>query len=249
MTTPFPEPDSIEIERYSVSSPVEVNALLRRLCEERVLVTVYCDGIDAFAVTNVLTVQAKLGSFLFDFASDEHANRRIGAARRLVLVGFVDQVKLQFATERAVAVMHEGQPAWAAPLPIKLLRLQRRDTFRMRTPRARPASVRVPQPQPDHPDQTLELRVADISIGGLRLALDPARGTLPDDRVIEDCELDLPGVGGLRLSLRVRHVEAPRSERGERLFGCEFIRISAASEMQVQRYIHLLQVESRKLAG
>lgn len=244
MTTPFPEPESGEIERFVIASPVEIAALLRQLRDERVLVTVYCDGISSFAVTNVLAVQAKLGSFIFDFASDEIANRRIGQAARLVLVGFVDQVKVQFATERAVAVMHEGEPAWAAPLPQRLLRLQRRDAFRVRTPLGRPATVKVEA----EGKPALELRVLDLSLGGVKLSLDPARGTLPDDRVIENAELELPGIGRFSVALRVRHVEAPRNERSERAFGCEFVRLAPASEMLIQRYIQHLQMEARKLA-
>jgi len=244
MTTPFPEPESREIERYVIASPVEIAALLRQLRDERVLVTVYCDGISSFAVTNVLAVQAKLGSFVFDFASDEAANRRIGEAGRLVLVGFVDQVKVQFATARAVAVMHEGEPAWAAPLPQKLLRLQRRDAFRVRTPLGRPATLKVAA----EGGRTLELRVLDISLGGVKLALNPALGTLPDDRTVEGAELDLPGIGQFEVALRVRHVEAPRNERSERAFGCEFVKLAPASEMLIQRYIHHLQMEGRKLA-
>ncbi len=247
MTTPFPEPESAEIERYSVWSPVEICTLLRRLRDERVLVTVYCDGAESFAVTNILAVQSKLGSFLFDFAADEHANRAIGVARRLDLVGFIDHVKIQFATERAVAVLHEGEPAWAAPLPHKLLRLQRRDAFRMRTPLARPALVRIPPT--DSGGRPLEVRVADISLGGARLMLDPARGSLPEDRAIEACQLELPGVGQISVGLRVRHVEPPRGDSSEHCYGCEFTSLSPASEMLVQRYIHQLQVESRKLSG
>jgi len=56
MTSPFPEPESPELERFAVYSKVEIAATLRNLAVEGVLLTAYFDSDPGFLVTVVLEV-------------------------------------------------------------------------------------------------------------------------------------------------------------------------------------------------
>lgn len=245
VTSPFPEAESAQLEACAVYSPSDISATLRRLRDERALVTVYCDGGPDFAVTGLLDVRRDEHRLVFDYAADGHANRQIGRAQRLVFVGFSGQVKIQFTTGAAVAVQAGGLPAWCAHLPDRLIRLQRREAFRAHLPIGRPA---LAQWVGEH-GRAHQARVADISIGGVRLLLDPAHATPPASGLIERCALALPDTAPLLLDLVVRHVTPARGARAEATWGCEFSRISPGAEMQVQRYIQQLQLEARRLAG
>lgn len=256
MTTPFPEPDSPALEPFMVYARVEIVAMLRQLLEQGTLVTAYghpsaggaAGGAnDGFAVTALLSVNPEFEEVVFDNASDPRAQRRLLAAERLTFVAFVQQVKVQFSTHRAEATLFEGKPAFRVRMPESLLRLQRREAFRVRTPLARPAHCLVPYTEDGR--QYEKLRLLDISVSGMALLTYPEKFDLTAGTTVEGCYLDLPGVGSVGVAVRIRHVDAvPRDERARRV-GCEFVRLAPQARLALQRYVNLLDAESRKVAG
>jgi c-di-GMP-binding flagellar brake protein YcgR len=257
MTTPFPEPDSPALEPFMVYARVEILAMLRQLLEQGVLVTAYCGpadgggarspGSDGFAVTVLLAVNPEFEEAVFDNASDARAQRRLLAAERLTFVAFIHQVKVQFSTHRAEPTLFEGRPAFRVRVPDALLRLQRREAFRVRTPLSRPAHCLVPYSEDGR--QYEKLRLLDISVGGMALLTYPEKFDLTAGTTIEGCYLDLPGVGSVGVAVRIRHVDAvPRDEKARRA-GCEFVSLAPQARLALQRYVNLLDAESRKVAG
>lgn len=246
MTSPFPEPESPDLEQYTVYSRAEIVGMLRALADAHVLVTAYFSADPGFGVTTLLAIQERDAALIFDCLSDDAAQRRLLAAPKITFVGFVEAIKVQFTVAGAASVQYEGKPAFRVPLPDNALRLQRRDAFRVRPPLARPATCRVPYGEEGKFET---LRIVDISVGGLALLTYPERFELAGGRVIEQCELQLPGVGTAQVTLKVRHVDpVPRDEKARRC-GCEFVAMAAATRMLLQRYVNNLDAESRKLAA
>ncbi|HEX7156880.1 MAG TPA: flagellar brake protein [Burkholderiaceae bacterium] len=246
-TTPFPEPDSAELERYMLYARAEVVALLRGLCAERTLLTVYAGRDGEFAVTMALQVDAESDRLILDMPSEPAAQRRLLAARDLVLVAFIDSVKLQFSAPAAQAIEFEGRPAWSIGLPTQMLRLQRREFFRVRTPMSRPATCLVPQESGASKYESL--RVLDVSVGGLAILTYPNHFDLPLDTVIESCFLDLPGIGAVTVGIRVVHVDRMTRDETGRRCGCEFVDMAPQARMMLQRYVNRIDAEQRKAAG
>ncbi|HXF45769.1 MAG TPA: flagellar brake protein [Burkholderiaceae bacterium] len=247
MTTPFPEPESPELERFQMYSQVEIVALLRQLRDEGVLVTAYFDGEPGFAVTVVLDVNADFEEVIFDAAAEPIAHKRLLASKHIVFVGFLDHVKVQFIARLAEATLHDGRPAFRVRLPEQLLRLQRRDFFRVRPPLSKPAKCLVPYG--DDGKQYESLRVLDLSVGGLAVLTYPEKFDLPAGRLIENCFLDLPGVGSINVGIAVRHVDPlPKDDKARRC-GCEFVDMAPGARVLLQRYINQVDAENRKVAG
>jgi c-di-GMP-binding flagellar brake protein YcgR len=256
-TNPFPEPEAPELERFMVYARVEIISMLRHLGEQGVLTTVYYDRHAGFAVTALLAVNPDFEEVIFDVPSDELATRRLLAAEELVFVTFIDQIKVQFRARKAEATLHDGKPAFRVRLPPEVLRLQRRDFFRVKTPIGKPALCLVPYGETEGADgagegsgpKTYEkLTLLDISVGGMALMSYPAKFALPIGKTIEGCYLDLPGIGQVTVSLRVKHVDqVPRDENARRV-GCEFIQLAPQARMMLQRYVNKLDAEQRKTA-
>jgi c-di-GMP-binding flagellar brake protein YcgR len=246
-TTPFPEPDSAELERYMLYARAEVVALLGRLSGERTLLTVYAGRDGEFAVTVALQVDAESGQLVLDMPSDPAAQRRVLAARDLVFVAFIDSVKLQFSAAAAQPIEFEGRPAFRIELPMQMLRLQRREFFRVRTPLTRPATCLVPQESGASKYESL--RVLDISIGGLAILSYPHHFELPFETVIEGCFLDLPGIGTVTVGLKVVHVDRLARDESGRRCGCEFVDMAPQARMMLQRYVNRIDAEQRKAGG
>lgn len=255
-TNPFPEPEAPELERFMVYARVEIISMLRQVGEQGVLTTVYYDRHAGFAVTALLAVNPDFEEVIFDVPSDELAERRLLAAEELVFVTFLDQIKLQFRARKAEATLHDGKPAFRVRLPPEVLRLQRRDFFRVRTRMGKPALCLVPYmeqgqegKEPSDGPKTFEkLTLLDISIGGMALMSYPDKFALPLGKTIDGCYLDLPGIGQVTVTLKVKHLDqVPRDEKARRI-GCEFVQLAPQARMMLQRYVNKLDAEQRKTA-
>jgi len=241
---PFPEPDAPELERYTIYGRAEIAALLGHLCEERSMVTAYFGGDGRFAVSMALGVNADFDELVLDLPADPDAQAALLQAHGIVFVAFQDNVKLQFDAPVAQPTTYEGKPAWRVRLPASLLRLQRREYFRVRLPQATPPSCLVPTPGAR--DRYESLQVRNLSVGGLALMRYPAYGDLPVGPPIDSCFLDLPGIGTVPLRLRVVHVGDDGS--GGRELGCEFLDLSPQARVMLQRYVNRAEADQRKAA-
>jgi c-di-GMP-binding flagellar brake protein YcgR len=242
VTNPFPEPDSAALEPFTVYSGVEITALLERMKAADAPITVYFDRGSAFSLTSLLAVQPP-GTVVFDSVRDE---RRLVAAESLTFVGFIESIKVQFTTGKAVALAFEGAPAFRVAMPDKLLRLQRRDAFRVRALVGKPAYCLVPY-GPDS-RQYEKLQLLDISVGGVAVVTRPQNFQLPLGKRIADCYLDLPGIGSVGVGLQVRHVEPGAEGKTGGTVGCEFVDVGSQARNQIQRYVNQLDLERRKVA-
>ncbi|HYM47270.1 MAG TPA: flagellar brake protein [Burkholderiaceae bacterium] len=243
LTTPFPEPDSPELERFAIYSRSEIANLLRQLRDRQVLVTLYYDQAAGFTVSNVLDVNEGFEELILDRTSDAPAQKAIYASKQLVVVAFLDNVKLQFSVGTAESVDHHGRPAFRVRLPQQLLRMQRRNSYRRQPPAIRPATCLIPSPR--NKGQYESVRVLDLSVGGLALFVHPAQFDLPTDQDLENCYLDLPDVGQITVTLRVRYVDAESSRNGVRRCGCEFVDLSESAARMLQRYMNKLDAPTR----
>jgi len=182
----------------------------------------------------------------FDLPSAPQQQSQLFDAPELVCVAFVESIKLQFTLDAPRRSTDSGYPAFLCAMPDRVLRLQRREYYRVRTPDDVSASCLVPYS--GDRAQYESLRVLDVSVGGLALMayprhFDPAFGT-----VIDRCYLDLPGVGTVTIRMRVAHVETTKDGESRRC-GCEFIDLSPQARMMLQRYVHRIDVEQRHHRG
>ena len=247
MTTPFPEPESPDLAPFTVYSRVEIVSLLESLRNAGALATVYFDENTGFAVTLLLAVNPEFEEVVFDNASDPATQRRLMQADALTFVAFVENIKLQFTAHKAEPTMFEGKPAFRVRLPEHVLRLQRRDFFRVRTPVSRPAHCLVPYGADKK--QYEKLRLLDISVGGVAVITYPEKFELVAGTRIDDCYLDLPGVGSVSVSVKVRHLAPLPKDDKARAVGCEFVGVAPMSRTLIQRYVNKLDAEQRKVAA
>jgi flagellar brake protein len=243
LTTPFPEPDSPELERFAIYTRSEIVALLRQLRDKQVLITLYYDQAAGFTVSNVLDVNEGFEELILDRTSDAAAQKAIYASKQLVVVAFLDNVKLQFSVGVAEAVEHHQRPAFRVRLPQQLLRMQRRSSYRRQPPAARPATCLVPSPSDKGHYESV--RVLDLSVGGLALFVHPIQFDLPADYTLQNCYLDLPDVGQITVTLRVRYIDAQSGNDGVRRCGCEFVDLSESAARMLQRYMNKLEAAER----
>lgn len=237
-----PEPDSPDIENFQVYSRIEILSLLHALKERRVLVTLYFSRGEDFLVTNILSVNPEFEELVLDTGSDAARNQRLLASQRIVAVAFIDKIKVQFSAPRAERTVISGRDAIRIRLPDSVLRLQRRDFFRVSTAIVRP--TRCSAASPDDPTQRLEMTVVDISSGGVGLVVEVKQLRAVPGLQLKEFRLDLGEMGIIEGTLEVRHVsEAGRGFGSRHRLGCEFTGIPGTMGALLQRYVTALERE------
>jgi c-di-GMP-binding flagellar brake protein YcgR len=242
LITPFPEAESPALERFALLGREPVAALLRELGDRKTLVTFYYEEASGFTVGRVLDVDVERDAVIVDCAGDAGVQQAIARATPIVAVGFLDSTKVQFTLANAEPVDRQGHAAFRFLLPTRALRIQRRNAPRRHPPGGRPAVCRVPVPAGGAPHEALN--VLDISSGGIALLATPRTAEFARDQVLDPCYLDLPEIGQIVVSLKVRYVEAWPAEGGGRRCGCEFIDLAGGARRALEVYLERLE-ESR----
>jgi hypothetical protein len=231
--TPFPEPDSPELQRFAVRSPLEIVSRLRTLQEAAVPLTVFVDAGESFGVVTLVGVDEAAAKVVFAGRLDEGLRDSLLNAPLAIFVGYESADKVQFA-----AFLGPGsggrRDEFTAPIPKQLLRLQRRSAARVGLENAKAAVCRIPLPGGTGEQEVL--RVLDVSTGGIALLAYPARFEPVVGSMIQGCLLDLPGVGGAVVNLRVRYVEDRPGDNAVRRCGCEFTGIPSVLRRSLAGY-------------
>lgn len=233
---------------FEIGSRREITSLLRQIGEKNQLIRMLVNGEHDVCVTSILDLDADAGTLTIDCSINREQNQRILATKRLRFETSLDKIRIVFFAENIEATLFEDRPALRCAIPATLIRLQRREYYRMETPLASPVRVMIPLPEGGGVEP---FTVSDISVGGIAL-LDHkfALGTTHGQKLI-GCNLVLPD-GGVSMTLVVRNATELTllNGKGCRRLGCEFMDLSRGSLASVQKYITKLERErNARMAG
>lgn len=234
-----PPPAFEDEARCRIYAREEIVAILRELRDAHVLATAHFSPRD-FIITTVLEVQPGIDALLLDYGADRAANNQLLRAPRLQVQTQHNHIQIRFACGPAQVDRYQNRPAFRLPLPPSLVRLQRREFFRLRIPLAESVQCHLP-PQEHLPPVRGAIRVMDISCGGVALLDLSGKANLETSRTYRNCRIELPGGACVVTDMEVRHVRETRSPAGEcfRHCGCRFVGITPAKTAQIQRFIYL----------
>jgi c-di-GMP-binding flagellar brake protein YcgR len=223
-----------DIGPYMIHSRREIVALLRRLTDKRELVRIFSEGEEAIA-TAVLEVGED--SVIIDSAPDPEQLARVLASSSISFDTALERIRIAFFTTRIEPCLHNNLPALRIPLPQTMVRLQRREYYRVLTPRCSIQMEKEGGPPP------VSFGVQNVSAGGIALiddeqVLDSTKGT-----EYTNCELLLPGAQSIIATLCVMNCcdMTLFNGRTARRIGCAFVNPNAAMLALVQRYVSKLE--------
>lgn len=234
-----------EYDKYMLRAPQEVLTLLRQLQTHVTQLTVFCNEGQDMLLTVLLKVTSE--QLILDVGPDENVNQRIAAADKHYCIGQLDRVRIQFLLGPFTRGVFEGRPAFLAALPKEVLRLQRREFFRLNAPIARPLKCRMPLPLHDGGIRLFEATVLDVSVGGVGIVAPPEEIPFEAGQIIPDCRIELPEVGIIDGTLRVCQLGVSFArDQARRRAGCEFVNLPGPQQTLIQRYI--IKVERERKA-
>lgn len=226
---------------YLLGDPREICQVLRAVMKHREIVSVHFEHGSRFFITRLLAVEP--GGLDFDVPADPETRTRVAMASRVVFVTRLEGVQVQFACGPVRLVEQGGRPALRTALPTRVLRLQRREYYRLVVPVSEPIHCHF-----ELAGVPLETAVIDISLGGVGLSHLSPELALAVGTVLPDAWLELPGEGRLDFGLEVRclmELPLPTGARARRA-GCRFLGLPPTAQARIQRYI--VRIERERLA-
>lgn len=233
------------LDEFRVSSPREIQTLLRQLIDGSILLNLYASDGSVFT-SAIWTLDSSRGTIGFNADPSDPAMQALLECGEGTVVGYLDSVKLQFDVHDLLLVHGNRASVLSCPAPLVMYRFQRRNTFRVR-----PLIRSSPTARLHHPALArteLALRVIDISIGGCALFLPEDVPTLPFGTLLQGVRIELDSDTRLEVNMRLQHVTAINAEaRGVRL-GFEFSRAGGDALRVLQRFIDLTQKRGKLMA-
>ena len=252
MVNPTPNPprgllvsDEDDASRFTVSWKKEIVHILRAVMEKTGLVSAYFNRGESFILTSLVAIDPDKDLVFLDLGANEAFNRKILDSEKIIFVTAHDKVKVQFAANRIEKTRLEGRDVFRIELPKSLIKLQRREYYRVAAPIAKPLKCVVLI----EGERKIEMAVADIGIGGVGVVIPPADAVVEPGMVFNGCNLILPEVGNIVATMEIRNVFEVTLRNGlkTRRAGCQFVNLSANMQSIIQRYIIKVERERRAM--
>lgn len=229
-------------ERYCIDSARPIEFLLQEQIEHGTPFTVLFNNGQDYFPTVLLTINKDANRLVFDCSGSPDANRRYVQSEHSTLIGRPGNIHVQFVAGRATEVTYDGKPAFSVPMPKQVMRLQRREFFRIETSRTRPLqfTVRLPDGKP------FNARPRDISCGGIGLECTELPESLVSGLELGTARLLLPEESHeIFVKVEVRQINEFVAANGQMHWrvGIQFQNLSLADENRIQRYIARIERE------
>lgn len=233
------------LDEFRITAPTQIKALLRMLLDGAVPLSI--NGPDGAMLSATLwTVDGMREAISFSATPDDPHLQSIVQSNEAVVVGYLDNVKLQFDANDLVLVHGGRASALGCAMPSVMYRFQRRNTFRVRPVMRTSPTARFRHPRHDEID--LSLRILDVSLGGCALFLPHDVPPMDAGITISDVEFDFDPDTRFTVSLRLHHLSTVNADAQGMRMGCEMIRLPNAAERMLQRYIDQTQKRRRLMA-
>jgi c-di-GMP-binding flagellar brake protein YcgR len=228
---------------FAVTSRLEIAALLRKICDTKSRILVAVKGQP---VTWVTGIDCDAGTLIIDRSLTSGHNDSILRASHIAFETSLDNIRIFFEARQVRAIVHQGEAAFVIDLPGEIIRLQRREFYRVATPMVEPVMVSIPMPKAAD-GEPIAFSLSDISCGGIGLVDNQLALGASVGRTYTRCLIDLPEIGVITTSLQLRNALTTTllNNRTNRRLGCQFVDISRIHLAMVQRYVTKRQCEQR----
>ena len=240
-------PEEAEHHQYTTGSRLEISRILHSLERQAPPVQVSLGPEDVFT-TSVIGVDDDEEYLLLESTPDLGLRNRVLDLQKLLCSTSLEKIKIQFACRPAELVEYDGREAFKTALPRELMRLQRREYYRMSTPANNPVKCTITMRRGDKM-VNLDFILLDISCGGIAVITPPEQFS-PELGKVYTSIIHLPGSNPLRASIQARNAfmitlaDGRITERS----GFAFVNLTENQVSNVQRYIMELE-RQRKARG
>ena len=227
-----------------LKDPLRINALLARIREARVLLTVIVPGGSGRYNSLLVESNPDDGYLLLDELTPLDGHNLVIRQRQIRVYASIQGVQIDFQAEVSEIVEDSGGIGYRVPYPREITYLQRRSAFRVLLPRSTALPIRIELAD----EFQHQGYVVDISAGGIRARFPMSANEVPYLKVTDLIPLGIIELGreaSFKSKLEVR-LAAYDEDNGELVLGCRFVEADRMAQNHLERHVMRLQREQRK---
>lgn len=216
------------------------------LIKHKCLLSVRFGDGKGYYLTELIEVNEKNKTMIFDCSRKEELNQLLLKSKKVTFEAGFAGIKSSFKGNNIQLILFNGEPAFSMPVPESIFWMQRREFFRITSPRSKSSYCLLTLK--DH--EPVKLLLYDISLTGFSVLNTSTEisNLMAIGAQFEQCRLVLSGTGEDTISFRVRTQIIINPDKIDALkiqkIGCLFTKITPNFESTIQRYINQLQRES-----
>lgn len=216
----------------------KIIAILHQLKADHELLSVTVPGCKDKANTAILGTKAEKGQFYLDELNSRLAHEAFLKSRKARVDCRLQGMELSFVVHMLRANTASGIALYELAIPNTVMRLQRRDSFRLRLS---PALI-VPVTLARYEGETVRGEAMDLSAGGVGLFLH-TRNTPSRGQILHNLSISVPGSRPFKASVEVRFARLEQVHHTLRVGG-RFVNLDPGQERQIAQF---LAEQQRKL--
>lgn len=233
---------------FQLHARPDILALLKRMQEHKQLLSLHLTDGATSLITTILDIDVADDSVVIDAAPSAALNERILQSQHIDFEARHNHIHISFHADKAHPYRHQEKTALKITIPKSLVRLQRREYFRVATSIAKPFHVIFNTPKQDR----IVTLLNNISTSGVGISVEKKLFHPPLDHIYRDCLLVRDGNTVITVNLQVRDGREVKLRSGKIMLhiGCAFVDLPHAMLNTIQRFITKLEREQNaKLAG
>lgn len=234
-------------ERFTVRDPGQIATTLTKLATEEVPVTCSYGPEGDVAHSKVLAVSSDRRTVFLEMTGDDAVDAAVAAGGPVSCQAALANIRVEFVVEPVVGRLHYSK-VFAAPAPSFLIRVQRREYYRMNMDGTDGPSCELALPRMDRTDPLVDVRVVDLSGGGMAVVLPNGPWALRLHVELRECLLAVGDIGALQARALVRNLVKLTGADGRPFvrMGCEFLGLRDGEIALLQRYVSQVQRRQRE---
>jgi c-di-GMP-binding flagellar brake protein YcgR len=203
------------------------------------------NNINDVCLTTVISIDQENLAVHLDIGRDEAFNNRLIASQH---VSFTkeDDIEIRWVSTKLSMINLPDGKAIKIALPKSMVRLQRREFYRISTPIANPVLCHIPVLDETNAEisKILEFPLVDISLGGVSvMAADPMDPAISIGTIFNGCKIDCPDIKITNLALQVQRIQPMFIKDGSNKHRISFQYITPSSDNERLIYRYTCQQE------
>ncbi len=239
---------------FTLKIPAEITRKLNIILKQNSLITVSFNEGQSFFLSTLLNIDTKKQKMSLDFASDDHLNKQILNANKILFETNVGGVAVSFILDKVSKPMIGSSKAFTLSFPTELVWLERRAFYRIKVPLQNTPNCKFELLKADDSGNEIaypcNFELYNLSLSGISFIYDPDQyetDILEGVKNIPNVSITLPEIGRFSTDLSIKHQHPQKISEPNKvqIIGAKFKKLPDAIESEIQRYMLLVERAKR----